>query len=105
MASFFGVRRCSGLICQQDEGDRLNFLTNSNIHRKSTHTSLKILDFEKKRCSKLHFAEAQPQLVLNLLLTFDKILGSRSYKIVLINKCPFSIKRLRVFFQCKIFCL
>ena len=42
------------------------------IHRKSTHTSLKIFDFEKKRCSKLHFAEAQPQLVLNLFLTFDK---------------------------------
>ena len=34
------------------------------IHRKRR--------FEKKRCSKLHFAEAQPQLVLNLFLTFDK---------------------------------
>ena len=64
------------------------------IHRKSTHTSLKIFDFEKKRCSKLHFAEAQPQLVFNLFLTFDKF-----------DKCPFSINRLRVFFQCKIFCL
>ena len=52
----------------QSELDSLNLLTNLNIHRKSTHTSLKILDFETKRCSKLHFAEAQPQLVLNLFL-------------------------------------
>ena len=56
--------RCSDLICQQSERDNFHLLTGLNIHRKSTPASLKILDFEKKRSSKLHFAEAQPQLVL-----------------------------------------
>ena len=64
-------------------------MTTLNIHRKSANTWLKILVFERKRCSKLHFTEAQPQLVeqanlkmqleqlkkrvvLNLFLIFDQ---------------------------------
>ena len=39
---------------------------------KGTHILLKILVFEIKRCSKYHFTVAQPQLFLNLFLTFDQ---------------------------------
>ena len=43
-------------------------------HQKSTHTLLKILDFEKKNVQNSILLEAQPQaqLVLNLFLIFDQ---------------------------------
>ena len=56
------------------------------------HTWLKILVFEKKRCSKLHFTVAQPQLVLSLFLTFDQFGDSCSYRIVLIKKSVIGFK-------------
>ena len=52
---------------------RQPFAVKFEFERRSTHTWLKILVFEIKRCSKMHFTVAQSQLVLNFFLTFDNL--------------------------------
>ena len=66
IASFIPLR---GVQASFANKDNLKSPSSLNINRKITQTWLKILVYEIKRCSQLHFAEAQPQL--NLFLTFD----------------------------------
>ena len=65
-----GKFECVGNILRAH--DKVSSLRCLNIHQKSTLALLKILVFEIKCCSKLHFTVAQPQIVLNLSLTFGQ---------------------------------